>query len=761
MGRKAIIYCIAALCVLFALIAGAVVVLFSDSDEEAVSEELVRSQASSAHPLLNAVPSDAALILSCTGFKNALKALDDSTMLIGQMFTGDSGPFRSFLHKAAELSSKGHLGAMKNSGMSISVHFGGNAVPLLIVKTGRNHSDSTSASSLLIRAASALSLHTSVKTVDSEADSPLAGQSLLIVSPSESLVQSAERHVTGRTSILDAAGLSFLASSMRGGFCIFMDHDYSLRAAGTFLSGNYSGKAKFVNRYADWSGVSVDDFSEGSVSMSGKSFTEDDDTYYANVLAGLKPGNPGAQNILPDATRYMSSLSFDSFKEYVTAYRKYADASHSLNAFNSASASVKKSAGVLPDHWAESIGVKEVVTASVSCRDSVRNVVLLRVTKPVASLLFKDADASDMKSNEGKVSVCPYYRSTEILFGKLFAASDSTAMYTQGWMVFGHPEALSLFTPSKDRRNLAMFLKECGQEKLLKSDGAVFQSYFSFTPEMAGEWFRKDLSEAAGNALSGISFSPVAFSLQAGEEHGFTLDVRRVNVYSGGSDVSGLMPKDTVVNVPKGPFKVKNCGTGRMNLISQQGNNYIVLKELDGKGIWTVPFQAPICGAVREVGYFANGKIQFLFASGNSLYLIDRLGRFVKSFPVSVGKEILLGPDVYDFTGAKGYTAVVLHKDNTVGIYDLHGKPKDFWKGVTFNETIKSVPELISVKGKKYWITRTSEAAYIVPFAGGKPLTPETGNKRIKPGALVSVKEDGSVSAICIDGKERVVKLEK
>ena len=80
---------------------------------------------------------------------------------------------------------------------------------------------------------------------------------------------------------------------------------------------------------------------------------------------------------------------------------------------------------------------------------------------------------------------------------------------------------------------------------------------------------------------------------------------------------------------------------------------------------------------------------------------------------------------------------------------------------MTFNETIKSVPELISVKGKKYWITRTSEAAYIVPFAGGKPLTPETGNKRIKPGALVSVKEDGSVSAICIDGKERVVKLEK
>lgn len=162
---------------------------------------------------------------------------------------------------------------------------------------------------------------------------------------------------------------------------------------------------------------------------------------------------------------------------------------------------------------------------------------------------------------------------------------------------------------------------------------------------------------------------------------------------------------------------------------------------------------------MAQIDYFANGKIQFLFASGSSLYLIDRLGRFVKPFPVDLGKPILIGPDAYDFTGAHGYTAVVLHNDNTIGMYDLHGKTPASWKGIRPEDTVKALPELIRVKGKRYWAVRTSTKILFYGFDGGKPVFDPQGDKMIRPDSKITVSDDGKVTAVCYDGKERTVKL--
>jgi hypothetical protein len=89
--------------------------------------------------------------------------------------------------------------------------------------------------------------------------------------------------------------------------------------------------------------------------------------------------------------------------------------------------------------------------------------------------------------------------------------------------------------------------------------------------------------------------------------------------------------------------------------------------------------------------------------------LIDRLGRFVGGFPVELGKPILLGPQVFDFTGAKGYTAMVLHKDNALEMYNLHGQKPSGWKGIYAPETVKALPELLEIKDKNTgWSARPS-----------------------------------------------------
>lgn len=210
---------------------------------------------------------------------------------------------------------------------------------------------------------------------------------------------------------------------------------------------------------------------------------------------------------------------------------------------------------------------------------------------------------------------------------------------------------------------------------------------------------------------------------------GFNID-RFYSQTSSKRKSSGYAPAQ--VDVPKGPFKVRNCGTGKDNDFYQNDNLYLCLKDESGKGLWGVTFTEPICGRVQNVDFFNNGKIQFLFAFGSKLHMIDRLGRFVGGFPVELGKEVLLGPDAYDFTGGRAYNVMVLHKDNTLEMYNLKGKKPEKWQGITCDETIVDLPKLVKQDGKQYWLVTTTGDKYLFDFYGGSPLKGKEFNNLIK-----------------------------
>ena len=130
----------------------------------------------------------------------------------------------------------------------------------------------------------------------------------------------------------------------------------------------------------------------------------------------------------------------------------------------------------------------------------------------------------------------------------------------------------------------------------------------------------------------------------------------------------------------------------------------------------------------------------------------------MNGFPVELGKDVLLGPDVYDFTGAGGYTVMVLHKDNTLERYNLHGKKPQGWMGISAPETIKNLPELYEAGGQRYWVVRTSVRTLVYPFEGGETLTKEEGARMIKPDSPISV-NGKTMRAECYDGRQRDIKL--
>lgn len=118
------------------------------------------------------------------------------------------------------------------------------------------------------------------------------------------------------------------------------------------------------------------------------------------------------------------------------------------------------------------------------------------------------------------------------------------------------------------------------------------------------------------------------------------------------------------VNVPKGPFRVKNTGTGKVNTISQNKDNSIVLKDENGKELWKKALGAKLCGMVGEVDFYRNGKIQFLMVEGSKVHLIDRLGKEVEGFPMTLQSKGILGPEKVSVKGTNYWK--VLTEDGEV-----------------------------------------------------------------------------------------------
>ena len=126
---------------------------------------------------------------------------------------------------------------------------------------------------------------------------------------------------------------------------------------------------------------------------------------------------------------------------------------------------------------------------------------------------------------------------------------------------------------------------------------------------------------------------------------------------------------------------------------------------------------------------------------------------------MDLGKEILLGPDVYDFSGSRRYNVMVLHKDNTVDMYNLKGRKPDQWKTITAGETIKALPQRLTLSGKDFWVVRTSIRTLIFPFYGGDPLTVFEGDAMIRPDSEIRVVDAQTVEFDCYDGKMRTLKI--
>ena len=116
----------------------------------------------------------------------------------------------------------------------------------------------------------------------------------------------------------------------------------------------------------------------------------------------------------------------------------------------------KRTYGSNPESWADSIGIREVAVGGIPVGDSLSRTVALRVSNPSSKLVF--SGDVDMRKYAGEILPSKYASYPGLLLGSLFVPSDTLALITGCWVVFGNEEALSLLRRSKEYRSVTDFI---------------------------------------------------------------------------------------------------------------------------------------------------------------------------------------------------------------------------------------------------------------------------------------------------------------
>lgn len=750
MNRRSLIFCLSALLAFAVMIVTAVFFLYRE--DETVSYVAAESS------IVDAVPSNAVAVCVLNQARNLNHPLLSYFKVTGAL---------------ADLFESGQMGTMADAPMVLSLHYAGRLVPLYVFDAGPASSKPSSDVDALISFFHGQGLQASfVDCSTLSGNGKLSGRSLVIAGETSSMITSSVNNIRQSLSIMDVEGFAEAMDLAAGKdamivsysqakplFTSIFSREYYKDRYGELHGRKYSEAAEFFVSIADWTVLDMTGAKSSQLNISGRHVLNDDGSDFLGALGAPSPSISSVSSVLPSYTSFALSIPMADRGAYLSGYKSFLESKQQKASYEHRQTELKKKEDISPSAFVEKLGISEMAMACFGTSSTVHRVNLAKISKADTLLLR----GTGLKSFPSEPMLMDYRFQSYLcsVFGNCFDLQDESCFtYINGWLITGSSAAVQEYVSGMALEyNLKQYMSDAGKEDFMAKRICSMVVYLNAAGNNAllSKILTKEARSIYDALVSGAEYAPSVMSVykKDGEIHS-DIDICHLEMQR---SRASEYERDTTVTVPSGPFKVINSGTGRTNLFYQQSNGAIGLKEEDGKGLWAVPFKQKICGTAHNVDYYANGNKQILFGAGSEIYLIDRLGRYVNGFPVDLGKEILIGPDVYDFNGVHAYNIMVLHKDNTVQMYNLKGKVPDSWQGIAPKHTIKKLPERITVGGNTFWVVRTSIQTLIYPFVGGEPLTLFEGDRQILPTSRITVKDASSVEVECYDGVTRTVKL--
>gem|GEM_PF-3493625 len=217
------------------------------------------------------------------------------------------------------------------------------------------------------------------------------------------------------------------------------------------------------------------------------------------------------------------------------------------------------------------------------------------------------------------------------------------------------------------------------------------------------------------------------------------------------------------------PYLVKNFETQATEILIQDFRHNLFLVSEKGQVLWRRNMGAPMIGAPAQIDVYNNNRLQYVWAAGNRLHLIDKLGRNVPAFPVSMTDStgVLQGIAVLDAQHNKNYLFASADERGRLFVLNKSVQWVANWSPKRLTYRLGTPIQAVRIKEANYYIALQENGQINAFKATGEPLAgfPLTVKQRfttqmhIEAGAtlatthITTVSEEGKLIQFDLAGK--------
>ncbi|MEQ8243848.1 hypothetical protein [Fulvivirga sp.] len=151
------------------------------------------------------------------------------------------------------------------------------------------------------------------------------------------------------------------------------------------------------------------------------------------------------------------------------------------------------------------------------------------------------------------------------------------------------------------------------------------------------------------------------------------------------------------------PFVVRNHNNNLLEVLQQDSLSNLNLISSEGKKLWSIPISERIVSEIYQIDYYKNKKLQYLFATSNKIYMIDRLGNTVEQYPKAFDFGIQ-DLTLVDYDNSKNYRFMLNDDRGNIYLTNKEGKLLEGWNPLAGEGKLSQKPFHIRVRGRDYMI---------------------------------------------------------
>ena len=445
-------------------------------------------------------------------------------------------------------------------------------------------------------------------------------------------------------------------------------------------------------------------------------------------------------SVLPSSTNYFVAFALSDVQTFKKQYEKYLIKNSYFNSYQKNVSSLNKNlpskkgdAANLLYSWLDNEFALVMTPSSTNdLYENVYGVLKINAPKQVEAEWKEMVQASSNSSinmmpyGDYTIYESPVLKIPQILFGDVFSKlSAKYVAFVDSYMVFANSDlSLKTFLSDKEKGKLLTSNPNYG-----RFDDNVKRSYSMYayvsvphSLELIKNLFEEKTWSTVTPYLDDLkNMNAVSYQIVADNAKVLYNDIY-VSLESIKQDTPEIEWKSSMDSSIVGkPTMFISHKDESLTLIQDASNTLLLIDNETGRCLWGqgVELDGPIMGDIHFVDVLNNKKIQYLFNTEHTIYLIDRNGNKVGNFPISLSSVATAPIAVFDYDNLKKYRIAVPCSDLSIKLFSLED---GLWNSINWqatSERVVSMPLQHFVDdGKDYIVYADQYHIYIVNRRG-------------------------------------------